>query len=271
MSADDPAHAGRERGAPRDRPGEEGGRIDMRRASRQPLRCPVADSGVGMQPTAGPRNRPDDPARAAAARIRRRCRSSSAKWSRTACRRDLVSCAPVLARAGSVADAASHGADRRRRAAAARRARGPARERGRSSRWSRRRATAARRSSASRRSAGHLLSGRAHAGRSGHRRGPRDRPARAPRVRHRLRPVRRAGLRARRAGLPGEAGEPARLAETVQRVRERLSTAAPVAARSRCSRNSPSDSRETGRARCAGSAPPSARPYASSRSATSTI
>ena len=54
MSADGPPHAGRERGAPRDR--SCGGRREDRRASAprwQPLCCLVTDSGIGMQPTSG--------------------------------------------------------------------------------------------------------------------------------------------------------------------------------------------------------------------------
>ena len=187
-------------------PSEEGGRIeiDVQRA-RWPL--PGARQRHRRGPAAGgqrARHRPLDAARAPAAHLRRRCAAARhARSSRAA------SCAELdfPARAERRVSATPDRPDRRRRAAAARGAGAPAgaglaRAGSRRAGAQRPRGGRAVRGAAARR----LLSRRAHAGPVGRRGGASHRPPRAPGVRHRVRPVRRAGFRAGRARLPGEAG-----------------------------------------------------------------
>ncbi len=122
--------------------------------------------------------------------------------------------------------------------------------------------------------AGHLFSRRADAGRVGRGGGTADRPPRAPGVRHGLRPLRRAGLRAGRARLPREAGRArssrgngsaAQGAAGERRSRRRTRTSCCASSRSRLQ----SSRARRARNRCAGSARKWARRCGSSRPTTS--
>ena len=214
LSADDAADAGRERSAPRHR-SERGGRPHRhpRRAARRSLHR--ARRRHRRRPRASEqraRHRAFDIARAPATDVRRRCRTSRARERpHGVVRRDRD---PVAGNGRHDAHATDR-TDRRRRAVAARSARAPARRRlARARHRRRRRATAAKRSSQFEARRPDVCFLDVHMpGVSGVEAAHHDRPARASRVRHRVRsatPCRRSpkacsiiwSSRSRRRGSP---------------------------------------------------------------------
>ena len=237
-------------------PSEEGGRIEVHvRVRDGRCRAQVIDTGVGLQ-QAG------DGLGTGLSNLRERLQLAFGGDAqlRLSCARSRTASAPRSSsrRGGARHDApTSDRADRRRRAAAAQAARAPAR--GGLARAGRGRAGAQRsrggravRGAAAR----HLLPRRAHAGLVGRRGRALHRSPRAPRVRHRVRPVRGAGLRAGRARLPGEAGRaraPRRHGGAAAGTAARRAAAAPTPRR--CwSSSRRACARTTARRRCAGSA-----------------